>query len=106
MLLTTDNFDCLVASIAARIYGVSLGMIRYPVSRVFTDKNLTYFSERTFRRFVSEVEFEEVLFDKMEYPLSKISLNFLERQALRLVYFLAWLSHREAQMTLIGRKLT
>jgi hypothetical protein len=48
MFLTTDNFDCLVASCPHR-YHASFGSLRYPMDQVFIDRNRSYFTEAPFR---------------------------------------------------------
>lgn len=104
VLLATDNYDCLVASLATAIYRLSFGKVAYPMKRVFIDRNATYFTERVFARLIAEVGFEKILFEKMEYPLDKISLSRLERAALRVIYAAAALTGRHAQFTVVARK--
>src|SRR6185295_8765688 len=45
LLLTTDNFDCLVADVARMMYRGSLGTVKYAMERVFIAPNRSYFSE-------------------------------------------------------------
>ena len=104
VLLTTDNFDCLVASLARMLYRLSFGLLTYPVQRVFIEPNLGYFTSYTFRRLLGEVGFSEVQFERIEYPLSKIVLNPIERLILRTIYSLAAVTGRQAQMMVLARK--
>ena len=104
LLLTTDNFDCLVAGLAKGLYRCSFGLVKYPVRRVFIDENMAYFTETSLRQLVMEAGFQECLFEKMEYPINKIRLNLLERLALSVIYGLAALTNRQAQMTLLAKK--
>jgi SAM-dependent methyltransferase len=104
LLLTTDNFDCLVADLAGLIYRSTAGVSRYPVQRVFIDKNYSYFTEATLLRLVSDVGFVDSQVTKMEYPIDKIRLSGIERLALSSIYRIARLTNRQAQLTLIARK--
>lgn len=105
LLLTTDIYDCLVANIAAAAYRASFGKVQYPVERVYIDRNLAYFTQNTLRRLVREVGFHELYLAKMEYPIEKISLGPVERVALRLIYAVSALTHRQAQVTLVATKI-
>lgn len=104
VLMTTDNFDCLVANIAAAMYRMSFGKITYPVGRVFIDKNFAYFTEASLRDMVTEIGFVDLKVEKMEYPIDKIRLSLLEKCALSVMYGLAAVTGRQAQITLIAKK--
>ena len=100
LLLTTDNFDCLIADLAAALYRLSRGALTYPVERLFIDRNASYFTAATISRLVREAGFERLAVRRMEYPLGKIKTSFVERQALRLLYAAAAVTRRQAQLTL------
>ena len=104
LLLTTDNFDCLVADVASLLYRLSGGRLHYAVERVFIDRNLAYFTEESLARLLREVGFEESLREKMEYPLSKIKTNPFERLVLGGFYVWAWLLQRQAQITVLAKR--
>lgn len=104
MLLTTDNFDCLIADTARLAYDMSFGKIRYAMERVFIDANRSYFTESTFRALLEGCGLEEVVFEKMEYPLDKILTSRMERVVLKGFYGVAHLLHREAQITVLAQK--
>jgi 2-polyprenyl-3-methyl-5-hydroxy-6-metoxy-1,4-benzoquinol methylase len=103
IVVTTDNFDCLVADLSSVFYRLSRGRWRYPMERVFIDRNRTYFTERSLRSLVKHVGLDVVFFEKMEYPLSKIKTTPLERVVLGSLYGLAHLTRRQAQVTLFAR---
>jgi 2-polyprenyl-3-methyl-5-hydroxy-6-metoxy-1,4-benzoquinol methylase len=105
VLLTTDNFDCLIADIARAMYRASLGTVRYPMERVFIAANRSYFTEATFRALLATCGFRIVIFEKMEYPIDKIRTNMLERLVLSGFYTAAHMTGREAQMTVVAEKL-
>lgn len=104
LLLTTDNFACLVADVAAMLYHVSLGRFTYPVERVFIDRNLAYFTGATFRKLIDDAGLRTLLWEKMEFPLDKIETNLAERLILQGFYAAAKLLGRQAQVTVIGQK--
>jgi SAM-dependent methyltransferase len=104
LLLTTDNFDCLIADLAAACYRLSAGAWTYPVERIFIDRNVSYFSAATLTALVQQSGFEQLAMTRMEYPLGKIKANFAERLALRLLYALAAAAGRQAQLTLTARR--
>jgi SAM-dependent methyltransferase len=103
IVVTTDNFDCLVADLSSALYRLSRGRWRYPMERVFIDRNRTYFTERSLRSLVRHVGLDVVFFEKMEYPLSKIKTTPFERIVLRSLYGLAHVTRRQAQITLFAR---
>jgi 2-polyprenyl-3-methyl-5-hydroxy-6-metoxy-1,4-benzoquinol methylase len=105
ILLTTDNFDCLVADVARLAYRASLGTVRYPVQRVFIAPNRSYFTETTLRALLAACGLRVVIFEKMEYPIDKIRTNIAERLILKGFYGAAHLFHREAQVTVLAEKV-
>ena len=102
LIITTDNFDCLVADIGAALYRVSGGRVRYPVERVFIDRNRTYFTQRSLLRHLQGLGLQVVYLEKMEYPLRKIRTTLAERAALATLYAVAHLTNRQAQVTLFA----
>lgn len=102
LLITTDNFDCLVADIAVAAYRLTGGRVSYPVERVFIDRNRTFFTERSLRDLLRQLGLDVVFFEKMEYPISKIKTTMVERLALWAIYGVAHLVRRQAQVTLLA----
>jgi 2-polyprenyl-3-methyl-5-hydroxy-6-metoxy-1,4-benzoquinol methylase len=104
VLLTTDNFDCLIADIARLAYHLSHGRIRYPMERVFIPHNRCYFTEATLRGLVKASGLRVTVFEKMEYPLEKIRTSAAERLILRCLYTAAAILKRQAQVTILAEK--
>jgi 2-polyprenyl-3-methyl-5-hydroxy-6-metoxy-1,4-benzoquinol methylase len=102
LLLTTDNFDCLVADVARIAYHASGGLVRYAMQRVFIDANRSYFTDSTLRATLGATGFRVSVLEKMEYPIDKIRTNPLERLVLRAFYGAAAVLHREAQVTVLA----
>jgi SAM-dependent methyltransferase len=102
LLVTTDNFDALVADAARVAYRASGGVVRYAMQRVFIDANRSYFTEATLRSALASAGFRVVVFEKMEYPIDKIRTNALERVVLETFYAAAAVLHRQAQMTVLA----
>ena len=72
--------------------------------RFYIPYNATYFTDGQFRELLDSCGFEVTAFEKMEYPLEKINANALERLILTVLYFLAKITGRQAQFTLLARK--
>jgi SAM-dependent methyltransferase len=102
LLVTTDNFDALVADVARVLYRGSGGLLSYGMQRVFIDANRSYFTEATLRRALRDAGFRVVIFEKMEYPIDKIRTNPVERLLLEGFYAAAKVLHRQAQMTVLA----
>jgi 2-polyprenyl-3-methyl-5-hydroxy-6-metoxy-1,4-benzoquinol methylase len=105
VLVATDNYDCLLSDTARLAYRLSLGKIRYPMERIFIDRNRSYFTESTLRAFLKACGLNILFLEKMEYPLDKIPTNRAERLILRGFYGAARLLGREAQVTVLAEKL-
>ncbi len=105
LLLTTDNFDCLIADIARLLRFASLGRFRYPMERVFIDRNRSFFTIETLRAPLGQCGLEIVQLEKMEYPLDKIKTNPIEYWILKALYGLGGLVGRQAQVTALARKV-
>jgi 2-polyprenyl-3-methyl-5-hydroxy-6-metoxy-1,4-benzoquinol methylase len=102
LVIATDNFDCLIASITAALYRVTAGRVRYPVERVFIDRNRTYFTQRSLQAVLVQLGLRVVYSEKMEYPLEKIRTNALERTVLAAMYAAAHATGRQAQLTVFA----
>ena len=102
LLLTTDNFDCLVADVARLMYAGSLGAVTYAMERVFIAPNRSYFTEATMRALLPKCGFRVVELEKMEYPIDKIRTNPMERLILGAFYGAAHLMNRQAQITVLA----
>jgi SAM-dependent methyltransferase len=102
LLVTTDNFDALVADAARVMHRASLGAIKYGMERVFIDANRSYFTEATLRDILDRAGFRPVIVQKMEYPIDKIRTNAVERVVLQSFYTAAKVLHREAQLTVLA----
>jgi 2-polyprenyl-3-methyl-5-hydroxy-6-metoxy-1,4-benzoquinol methylase len=104
ILLTTDNFDCLIGDIARIAYRSTMGKVRYAMERIFIAPNRSYFTEPTLRALLDACGLRVVVFEKMEYPLDKIRTNFAERLILKGFYGAAHVMNREAQVTVLAQK--
>lgn len=105
VLLSTDNFDCLVGDVARWTYRVTSGKSRYAIERVFIAPNRSYFTDATLSRLLTESGLKIVVLEKMEYPLDKIRTNWAERLILMGFYWAALLLNRQAQVTVLAEKL-
>lgn len=104
ILLTTDNFDCLVGDVARFAYRASFGRSRYALERVFIPPNRSFFTEATLRALLEQCGLGVVVFERMEYPLAKIRTNWAEYGILKGFYWAANVLHRQAQVTVVAEK--
>lgn len=102
LLLTTDNFDCLVADVARALYHASLGAVKYAMERVFIAPNRSYFTEGTMCDLLKRCRFRVIELEKMEYPIDKIRTNPMERLILGAFYGAAHVLNRKAQITVLA----
>ena len=104
LLITTDNFDCLISDVGRVLYGLSFGRFKYGLERLYIPYNCTYFTEHTFRTLIGQCGFLELYFEKMEYPIAKIRTNAVERIILKCMYALSKLLRKETQFILVAKK--
>lgn len=104
LLVTTDNFDCLISDVGRIIYTVSLKRFSHGLERLYIPYNRTYFTEQSCSSILAACGFRMTSFEKMEYPLSKIKLSRFQRPLVFLLYMMARAMHREAQFTIIATK--
>lgn len=104
LLIATDNFDCLGCDLAKLSYAVTGGRLTYAIKRFYIPYNATYFTEKQFRELLMSCGFNVIAFEKMEYPMEKINANLVERGLLFILYTLAKITNRKAQVTLLARK--
>lgn len=102
LLLTTDNFDCLIADVARLMYHGTGGTITYAMERVFIAPNRSYFTEATMRNVLKRCGFRVIELEKMEYPIDKIRTNHAERVILGAFYAAGALLNRQAQITVLA----
>lgn len=102
ILLTTDNFDCLLADVARLAYRLTGS--RYAMRRLFIAPNRSYFTEATLRALLDECGLRLLALEKMEYPLVKLETNRAEYWILRGFYWAAKVLHRQAQLTVVAEK--
>jgi len=104
ILITSDNYNSLIACIARVLYFLSLGLFIYPVKKVFTPYNKTYFNDNSMRRLLKETGFQIVFFQKMQYPILKLKLNKMEKAILNLLYRAESFFKLQSQFMFIAKK--
>jgi 2-polyprenyl-3-methyl-5-hydroxy-6-metoxy-1,4-benzoquinol methylase len=86
LLLTTDNFDGLVARLGALAYRATGGRLAYPVRKFFIPHNSLYLKPADLRRMVERAGFETTAVELLDYPLAKVNVTAAERALVRLLY--------------------
>ena len=104
LLVTSDNYDCLLTTVADLIYRITNGSVSYAINRLYIPFNKSYFIDQEFLEVLKNIGFEISFFEKMDYPILKINANILERTVLRLLYLLGDLTNRQAQFISICTK--
>lgn len=104
LILTSDNYRSLMSFLCRAIYFLSFQKISYPIERFFIPYNKTYFTHNNMRDLLTEIGYDIILFEKMQYPLNKIKLGLLEKLVLKVIYILESFLNVESQFTFIARK--
>jgi 2-polyprenyl-3-methyl-5-hydroxy-6-metoxy-1,4-benzoquinol methylase len=86
LLLTTDNFDGLVARLGALAYRATGGRLAYPVRKFFIPHNSLYLKPADLQRMVERAGFETTTVELLDYPLAKVNVTAAERALVRLLY--------------------
>lgn len=104
LLISTDNYNSLIAGIARMLYFFSFGMFKHPIERVFTPYNKTYLTNIYMDKLLKETGFHTVFFQKIQYPLAKFKLNKTEKIILNLLYKLERFFKLQSQFIIIAKK--
>jgi SAM-dependent methyltransferase len=104
LLVTSDTYDCIMAVVGRLLYRLTWGTFTYPVRRLFIPHNKSYFTPGGIEALFDRLNLETVYCKRMEYPLEKIETSFLERQVLRIFYFLGKLLNKQSQFTYLLRR--
>lgn len=105
LLISTDNYNSLIAGIARILYFSSFGTFKYPIERVFTPYNKTYLTDFYIDNLLKETGFHTVFFQKIQYPLTKLKLNKAEKIVLNLLYKLEHSFKLQSQFIIIAKKV-
>lgn len=103
VLITTDNFDSLVADLARSAYAMSRGRITFPVERFFIPYNTVYFTPESLRSVLRVHGLHTVHSEGIDYPLAKMNLSAPQRLIARALYAAGEKSGRESQMLVVAQ---
>jgi 2-polyprenyl-3-methyl-5-hydroxy-6-metoxy-1,4-benzoquinol methylase len=104
LLLASDNYKSLMAYLGRFIYRSSFGNITYPLERFFIPYNKTYFNHDNLSKMLKNIGYEIILLEKMQYPIEKLKLGFLEKIMLRFLYPIESFLNLHSQFTILARK--
>ena len=104
LLITTDNYNSLLAKISKLLYFTSFGLFDYPLKRTYIPYNKTYFNDVNFRNLLQKIGFKTLFFKKIQYPIKKLRLNSFEKFVVKLAYGMENLSNLQSQFLIIARK--
>ena len=103
LLVTTDNFDSLIADLSRTVLGISRGTVSFPVERFFIPYNTVYFTPESLRSAFLTAGFENTYTAGIDYPLAKMNLSGPQRIVTRGLYALGRSIGRESQMLCIAQ---
>ncbi len=104
LILTSDNYKSLMSFLGRLSYSLSFGKLTYPVERFFIPYNKTYFNHDNMRDLLQKIGYEIILFEKMQYPVSKLKLGHFEKPVLKILYGIESFLNIQSQFTYIARK--
>lgn len=103
VLITTDNFDSLVADLGRSAYAMSRGRITFPVERFFIPYNTVYFTPESLRAVLRAHGLHTVHSEGIDYPLAKMNLSAPQRLITRALYSAGERAGRESQMLVVAQ---
>ena len=105
LVITTDRYDSFVGFLSAILYYISFGLFKYPVRRTFIPYNSFYFTKNSIKKLLIQSGFKIIEIKGIDYPISKINLNFFEKTILRTIYILGKITRLESQLYIIAKKI-
>jgi 2-polyprenyl-3-methyl-5-hydroxy-6-metoxy-1,4-benzoquinol methylase len=104
VILTTDNYQSLLAFIASAMFILSAKAFAYPIQKFFIRYNSCYFKPGDLRRQLRQVGLDEAHIEGIDYPVEKIRLSRPERLALRCLYLIGDLLRMNTQFLMVAKK--
>jgi 2-polyprenyl-3-methyl-5-hydroxy-6-metoxy-1,4-benzoquinol methylase len=104
VIVTTDNFDGLIARLGSTIHTLSLGLAQYPIRRFFIPYNSCYLTPRDLRLVFEATGFEATVIRGIDYPLEKINLTGVEALLLRWLYAAGRWFGMTSQVLVVARR--
>ncbi|KKP98818.1 MAG: Methionine biosynthesis protein MetW-like protein [Parcubacteria group bacterium GW2011_GWD2_38_12] len=104
IVITTDNFNGFLSFVASLFYYASFTFLKYPIRKFFIPYNSCYLTHSKLKTILSQVGLKEVYYRGIDYPLSKIKLNFFERVILGILYKIGDLLNMNSQFIIIAQK--
>ncbi len=106
LLITTDNFDSLVADLGRSAYAVTRGRLTFPVERFFIPYNTVYFTPESLRSSLLVAGLTTTYSQGIDYPLEKMNLSVLQRMVTKMLYATGQATGRQSQMLVIAQPTT
>lgn len=104
LLITTDNFQSLIARLAAGLYCLSFGKLKFAVKKFYIPHNTCYFNPEDVKRLLGECRFKLLHFEGIDYPLEKMNLSPLEKIVVGILYKAGGLARLNSQFLAIAQK--
>jgi len=104
VVITTDNYRSFISTIAAGLYYITFGLLKYPIKRTFIKYNSIYFTKDSISDLIEKCGFKIVHMEGIDYPIDKINLNMFEKSTLKALYYLGRLFRSNSQLLIIAQK--
>ena len=104
VLITTDNFDGLIARLGGTLYRLTLGRAAYPVERFYIPYNSWYPTPGAMRRVLTDAGFEVLAVTGIDYPIGKINLSAADAVVVRALYTAGELTGMTSQTLIAARR--
>jgi SAM-dependent methyltransferase len=105
LLIATDNYQSFLGGLCKMIFSISFGTISYPVKRFYIKQNTIYPEMDKFIDYLENSGLRIVYFEKIDYPLRKIKLNFFESFILKVIYFVGKILKSNTQMLILCERI-
>jgi len=103
VMLDTPNEDALMRALAGLCYRATGGLWRYPVSKVYHEFHLHYFTQRSLQRLLEGAGLHVETLETKSIPIVKARGNRLEKLLVRVLSFLERRTGREYELLALAR---
>ena len=104
LLVTTDNYDSLLSSIANALYKSTFSSFTYPIRKFYIPHNTYYFTPSNFGMLLKNTGFGVVHSEKLDYPIDKLDVSGVEKILVRSLYALGEAVNKNTGFMIIAEK--
>ena len=104
LLITTDNYQSMLSTMANLAYKMTFGKVKYPVEKFYIPHNTYYFNPKNFKMLLEATGFKPVFFEKLDYPIDKLDVSGLEKKIVRFLYAIGDVINMNTQFMFVATK--